>query len=471
VQTQTPTFRQLILPLAFTLACVVLMIITWRSFGGKTPLQAKPYEVDVRLPSAANLTPGADVRIAGVVVGRIAGVRRDGNRARVTVSLKPRYAPLHQGATVTARTKSLLGEAYLAIDPGPPAAQPVRDGATLPDSHARPSQQLDQVLSTFSAPTRANTRLLFDGLARGLRGHGQDLNDAIGTAAPATADLSRMFTTLEAQRGDLRKLVSSSGVVFDVLGRRQAALRSVIGSGDEVLASTAGRDRALSATIRALPPFLHQLDSTAGALDAASSELSRGVGSLRPVTPQIAPLLRQVTAQGPEFRRLFADLPAVLKSGEEGLPAVGRIAASAKPALGHTYPALREVIPTLQLLGANRNETLAVLGNVASLLNGRMIGPQGRTVAYGTGIPTIWNEVVGGWIHKLPSNRANPYPKPGGLNSIRDKGYVQAYDCRHLGNRPYLPPTGTGVPPCDVQGPWSFDGKSRYFPNLEPAAP
>jgi phospholipid/cholesterol/gamma-HCH transport system substrate-binding protein len=471
VQTRAPTFRQLIMPLGFALVCVILMIVTWRSFGGTTPLQAKPYQVDVRLPSAASLTAGADVRIAGVVVGRIAEVRRDGNRARVTVSLKRQYAPLRRGATVMARSKSLLGEAYLAVDPGPPAADVLRDGATLPDSHARPSQQLDQVLSTFSPQTRANTRLLFDGLARGLRGHGQDLNDAIGTGAPATADLSSMFKTLDAQRGDLRRLIANSSEVFDVLGQRQAALQSVIGSGDQVLAATAGRGRALSATLRALPPFLDQLEDTAGALDAASGELSRGVASLRPVTPQIAPLLREVRAQGPAFRTLFTALPPVLKSGERNLPAVRKIADAAKPALASVYPAARELIPVLQLLGANRNETLAVLGNVASLLNGRMIGPKGRTVAYGTGIPSVWNEIVGGWIHKLPSNRANPYPKPGGLNSIRDKGYVEAFDCRHLGNRPYLPPTGTGVPPCDTQGPWTFDGKSRYFPNLVPAKP
>ncbi len=471
METETPGWRLLVLPVAFVLGCFVLSVAAWRAFDGSTPLQAARYEFSAQLPSAAGLVPGADVRMAGVVVGRITKVQRDGTRARVTSQLKPRYVPLRTRATVIARTKSLLGEAYLEVAPGPVSAPALRDGETLAASQVRESQQLSDVLSTFSPQTRRDAQALFAGLATGLDGRGTDVNETLGWAEPATANFASLFRILDGQRSALQQLIGSAADVFDTIGERQAALTTAIDAGDRVLAVTASRDRALRATVRALPPFLTRLRAASGTIDAASGELQRAAVALEPVAPQVAPLLRSVKANAPRFEALFRELPPVLDSGRRNLREVGRITRAARPALAKVYPSLREIIPFVQLLNANREEITAVLGNVGALLNAEAYGPGDKLVNYGTGIPTVWNEVIGGWIRKLPTNRANPYLKPQGLRTLADKGYIEAYDCRHLGNPLYLPATGSGAPPCHVQGAWPFQGTTAFYPNLTPAAP
>jgi hypothetical protein len=120
----------------------------------------------------------------------------------------------------------------------------------------------------------------------------------------------------------------------------------------------------------------------------------------------------------------------------------------------------------MQLFAQNRAAPADILANVADIGNGTFVGPGGLVVGYIPGIPSIWNETIGGWTHKLPTNRQNPYPQPGALLETGQIGVLKAYDCRNTGNPLILPPTGTGAPPCFLQGPWTFDGKTAYYPRL-----
>ena len=109
-----------------------------------------------------------------------------------------------------------------------------------------------------------------------------------------------------------------------------------------------------------------------------------------------------------------------------------------------------------------------MLANVGSVAGGRTIAPNGIVSSYLSGIPTFWNETIAGYTHRLPTNRENAYPKPGAQQLIAQG--LQSYDCSNLHN-PLLVPAFGGVPPCVQQGPWTFEGRTAYFPHLQPAAP
>jgi hypothetical protein len=132
---------------------------------------------------------------------------------------------------------------------------------------------------------------------------------------------------------------------------------------------------------------------------------------------------------------------------------------------------MRELIPLLELLGATRTSVIGFLGNVSSTLASKMVGPGNRVQYFGWGTARIWNETLSGWVKRLPTNRSNAYPKPDSADDIGKLGHLKTYDCRHLGNTLYLPPTGTGTPPCDEQGPWTYKGITSYFPHLTEAPP
>src|SRR2546421_4274497 len=92
---------------------VLLAIVSSRIANGLTE-----YRLVVPLDSADGLYPGSDVLIAGARAGSVRDISVEGAQSLVTIAVDDAYAPVHADATVTVRPKSLLGEKYVALDPG-----------------------------------------------------------------------------------------------------------------------------------------------------------------------------------------------------------------------------------------------------------------------------------------------------------------------------------------------------------------
>jgi virulence factor Mce-like protein len=470
MHTRTPSWTTLVAPLVFALLTVVAMIAIWVSFGGSLPLGSSSYHVTLELPSAQNIYPQSDIQIAGVTIGRVATVAKTQRDARVVISLDRQYVPLRSGATAITRSKTLLGEGYIEIAPGPRTAPAIPDGGMLSASHVLPAQQLDQALQTFNPRTRRSISQMFAGLSRALRGRARALSDSLGNAGPAASGLASVARTLAGEQLQLQRLISASGQVLSAAGDRQGVLQAAVKSANAVLGATASRNEALSATIRALPPFLVQLRSTSTTLGSSSPDLTTAVDAVLPLAPALAPALRSLDYASPQFRGLFEQLPALIGAGRTGLPAATAIVNATGSSFKQVYPATRQVIPFFQLASAIDNSIVAFFANVGSASATSYVGPGGYITHAVNGIPSIWNETLGGWVKKLPTNVENAYPKPGSALEVAHGG-LRAYDCRNIHNPLLLPATGTGSPPCITQGPWVFNGVSAYYPHLTMAPP
>jgi len=119
-------------------------------------------------------------------------------------------------------------------------------------------------------------------------------------------DLHQIGNTLDAQRGDVRRLVSGFSEVFAAAGSRSGALQGAVTAGSRVLDTTARRDQELAATIRALPPFLAQLRATTSDVGAAGPDVQRAASRCAASRRRWAPALRSLETSAPEFRK---DLP------------------------------------------------------------------------------------------------------------------------------------------------------------------
>src|SRR5690349_9551597 len=104
----------------FSLSCFGLLLFLWLSFGGAIPLKPKGYEVHVRFPAATTLAEQADVRMAGVTIGKVHKKTLDKGAARtnVTIQIDPKYAPIPSNTRAILRQKTLLGETYVEFTPG-----------------------------------------------------------------------------------------------------------------------------------------------------------------------------------------------------------------------------------------------------------------------------------------------------------------------------------------------------------------
>src|SRR3954465_9314707 len=120
MQKQAPTFGRLLTMALFALSCFGLLLFLWLSFGGPIPLKPKGYRVQVAFPEATQLGLEADVRVAGVSVGKLRAKSLDpnSNRTLATLEIERKFAPLRADTKAMLRQKSLLGETYIELTPG-----------------------------------------------------------------------------------------------------------------------------------------------------------------------------------------------------------------------------------------------------------------------------------------------------------------------------------------------------------------
>jgi virulence factor Mce-like protein len=466
MQTKTPSLRSLAAPFAFAGMCVIVAIITWITFGGSVPLQPQGYQLRVVLPDATSVYPGSQVQMSDVQIGKVQSVELAPAGVQVTLELDRQYAPVHRGARVTLRTKTLLGEGYVQLAPGPKNAPPVPDGGTLPASQVVAQQSLQDVLQTFAPATRKRITELFTGISRALAGRSQTLNDSLGTAAPATENLTAVLAVLDAERPSLQALLANAGTAFQALGQRQGALQTAVRAGNDVLSTMAAERTGLGATLDATAPFLRTLRAAAISLGGLSATLTPAVRALQPAVPKLEPALRAIDAAAPTFRALFEGLPAALRAGNAGLPGLTGILRATPPSFAQVYMAARQLIPIAQLASLSRGSLIGSLANLGNVMNGTMMLANGQSAHVASGLPTFWNETIAGWTKRLPTNRMNAYPTSTDLGGEATRGSLESYDCRNLHNIEYLPPFGTGTPPCLVQGSYVFDGRRGEYPRL-----
>jgi phospholipid/cholesterol/gamma-HCH transport system substrate-binding protein len=286
---------------------VVFAVFIFRGISGLTA-----YRLQVPLESAAGLYSGSDVMIAGSRVGGVEEIKPGGPGAIVTIEIDSAHAPVRQDASVTLRPKSLLGEQYLALDPGR-SSQTLTSGSTIPERHVSAAVDLQQVINTLDEPTRDKLQTLLLELGAGLAGRGQETNTAIGYGRQDMDDLNSITTTLAERDADLEQVIQSLDQVVSELAKsdRREQLGAFIQNLETLLRDLNKQDeelkKALTATNSALKRTDNalsgtgqnwndlftaspQLVSQAGLLTA---DLGSGLDTLVPLLPQFTAGIRE----------------------------------------------------------------------------------------------------------------------------------------------------------------------------------
>ncbi len=232
------------------------------SLGGP-PMQT----VEARVPSAAGLDRKAAVRIAGVRVGRVEEVRLDGASALLVLALDPEVR-LHRGATARVTNLGMLGDKFLELLPGDPAA-PLLGPGTVLEGEAPPT---------------------FD--------------DVLRVASDIGADVKEVTGALRSSLGGVAGAEALAEIV-DNIRELTGSLRELIAANQENVNQTTDNFRAFSATLRdELPVIADKMgrlaDQLSGVVEDNRDDLGGALENIRDLSDRLktsADNLNQITGR------------------------------------------------------------------------------------------------------------------------------------------------------------------------------
>jgi phospholipid/cholesterol/gamma-HCH transport system substrate-binding protein len=456
----------------FTLSVFALLLFLWVSFGGTLPLKAKGYRFKADFPQAALLVKEADVRMAGVNIGKVRATELGpgGGTTQAEIEVDSRFAPIKVDSRAILRTKSLLGETYVELSPGQADSPSLADGGTLKRTNVQDTVQLDQVFRAFDPRTRRYFQeWLHDAGIASTGRFASDLNDSLGNAAPFFERGSDLLRPLDEQEVALRRVVRDTGRTFHAISRENGQLRGVITNGDATFSALASRDDALAQTFQILPTFLRETRATVERLERFARNTDPLVRGLREPADDLAPTVRDLGELSPDLEKLFDNVGPLVDASATGVPAAQRFLEGAEPVLESTHGFLRELNPILSYLSFSRGQVSNFLSLGASSLGGTGDGGyqgNGTNEHYLSQLAIIDSRSLQQRSTRQPWERGNAYIAPNAYARSIPLGVIESFDCNPGGGE-QREPSGSGgnsAPPCFVAPKQLF--QDQQYPRL-----
>jgi len=380
--------------IAVSVASLALAFVSHKGLPGRSYSYAKlAFE---QLPPS--LREGTEVRVRGQRVGQVHHVSFD-DGPRIEVQL-PGGFDIYKDATARIRSRSLLGQKYVQIDPGTPAAGKLGD-AVLGADRTTTVVDIVDLVDTFDDETRKalHTALLATGT--GAAGHGPDLNDLIAASPDLLADLNLTGRTLTAEETQLVAFLATAERLSGRFNGREQQLEALIKQmGDTLLAVATDDGRPLADTVKKLP-------STLDALTPALSDLGASAAALGPALHDLGPSAATLGAVTPDFRAALRESVPVLGK----VPAVSGLAEPALVALTGTFNDARPLAPALGKTFAEAAHQLVVLAPYAPDLDLLL---DGLRDAFAEGdVNGKYLRVASIFAALNQAGNRDPYPAPG----------------------------------------------------------
>lgn len=253
------------------------------------------YPLTARFRDAAGLPVGSKVMLAGMPVGQVTKLSIDGRYARVQFRIRG-DVKVWDSAAVVKKSKSLLGDHYLELDPGLPEtlnaegskvahiqlqaneAIPRVIEATSPDDLMHRSQatleKVDALLLSLSDLT-SDVRGIMNGPMASVASRIDALvQKEAGNVSQILERANATMGRIEQITGDVRKLTSAAD---DQVLRILTSLDAAAAEAKELVQTARGE---VELTGRAVRTRLDQLDGVIGHSESIAAKVDRGDGTI-----------------------------------------------------------------------------------------------------------------------------------------------------------------------------------------------
>jgi phospholipid/cholesterol/gamma-HCH transport system substrate-binding protein len=292
---------------------LVLIVAVGQSFTSAPMLFATPSYFG-QFTDTGQLNKGDKVRITGVEVGKVEGLKIDGDHVVIKFSLGSNTIGTESRLAI--KTDTVLGKKVLEIEPR--GTQTLRPGGTLPlGQSTTPYQIYDAAFDVTKAAAGWN----IDTVKQSLNVLSQTISQTYSHLSPALDGLAKFSDSIGKRDEQITHLLAQANKVASVLGDRSEQINRLLVNAKTLLAAFNERGQAIDALLQNisafsaqvqgfindnpnLNPVLEQLRAISDVLVARKEDLAQ---SLKYVG-QFAASLGESIASGPYFKIVLANL-------------------------------------------------------------------------------------------------------------------------------------------------------------------
>jgi phospholipid/cholesterol/gamma-HCH transport system substrate-binding protein len=291
----------------------LLVIGVGQSFTSVPMLLAKPSYYG-QFSDSGGLSAGDKVRIAGLDVGKVEGLKIDGDHIAIKFSIGTNSIGTESRMAI--RTDTLLGKKVLEIETR--GSQTLRPGATLPIGQSTTPYQ---IYDAFFDVTKAASGWDIDTVKQSLHVLSQTIDQTYPHLSAALDGVARFSDTIGKRDEEIKHLLAQANQVASILGDRSEQVDRLLVNAKTLLAAFDERGQAINALLANIAAFseqikgfindnpnlnhvLEQLRTISDILVQRKDDLAAGLTEVG----KFLPSLNEAIASGPFFKVVLHNL-------------------------------------------------------------------------------------------------------------------------------------------------------------------
>lgn len=315
------------------------------------PGQAHTY-VDAQFTNTGDLHIDDDLREADVRVGRVDQIEYRGDGVGTVRLQFDDDRPVYKNATIQVVSRSGLGQKYININRGDPAAGVLPPDGVIPTSQTQPAVEILDLAGIFDPKTTTAAQNALGQLGAGLDGHAKDLSDAVDAVPSNLPKLATVARALNNNNGgDIRTVLTSLRDLSSSFQGRQQQITDL--------------NRQLSTTFdavnvnqgRSLADLLKVAPGAFADVRKALVDIQQPLETTTQAVTNIRPGIGDLAAATPDVRGVLREAPTPL----DKVPGVSDVGQPALEALTPALHDLRPLVSDIHTAAGNARLPLACL--------------------------------------------------------------------------------------------------------------
>ena len=271
------------------LAVTIYLAFTIGNIKVGDPLNRDYYVLKADFDDVTGLNANDNVKVAGVVVGKVTGISVENGRAHVTFQVQNRYK-VPKDSTASIRWRNLIGQRYLYLDPSAArAAETLKNGDTV----AKTASVIDlgelfnRLGPIIASVDEAKVNDFLDTVTQALSGN----EDKIGQAID---DLAVLAKALGQRDQTIGRLVENLNTVAGTIANRDQQIRIMLDNLVLISQTFSENTQTIDTALQEFARFSTNLSTV---LDGNRSELDNLINNLDLIlTDTVAPKLSTLSS-------------------------------------------------------------------------------------------------------------------------------------------------------------------------------